>query len=331
LTEALGATLRAAPAAARALVMHWNPDFDLGGNSGVRVWTQVPISSGFIDLEVAVGPEHAPQALVWIEVKLDARRSGDDQLLRYRKELAGKGARQEALVYLTRHGDPTTAEEDAVRASWTDVGHELSRWACSGSLGVDSHARCMVEEFVNYLVEEGLTVTKPFDADQALALANIDLAANTLSYVLESALDQIGSAGWIETDRRQPLKYLQHTFWLWRSYEPQPSGAYPGCVFEVVFGPWTDDGTPLLGAGVGYRPTDSANPLEDDTWNARMAQLDFVQVSYNFSRRFRCRSLEDLAKLDTLDKQIASTKGFVVDAFKLLAENPPPPVFADDI
>jgi len=161
LTEALASALEAAPEIGRALLERYGGR-EVAGEIAVK--TQIPAGRGFCDLELRSPPSGPVAVLTWFEIKKDAPESGDDQLERYAAALAAEHPGVGTLVYLTRHGEPSNLE-GVVDLSWIKLG-ELLREECQ-RLPAESYGRRLTEEFLRYLVEQGLTVIEPLSRNRA--------------------------------------------------------------------------------------------------------------------------------------------------------------------
>ncbi len=222
-TEALGATLSAAPDAARALA-HALTDVTPPPVAAVTRTQRRTDGRERVDVEMRFGPEPIPALRVWLELK-DRDQPRADQVERYRR--ARPDLRGERIVKLvTRTGVATPAGLPVGdHQTWQGVGAALDRWCADQPAGGPRrHDVAMVDELLEYLREEGFYVPGRFDADDLKALQRAQDAGDRLAVAVGDAAallerdgrlepgdwDDAASPGW-KNGPRDPTDF-------WRSY-----------------------------------------------------------------------------------------------------------------
>ena len=186
MTEALAATLEAAPAAAKHLVGEW---FALHAQGDLTVTTQRWVGAGErLDLELVFGSIHRPDVRVWLESKVGAT-PWRDQAERYRDvlDLLHGKSRLTWLLPLDKEvkgGSPKGVDEH----TWQDLAVALNNWRTT----LDDTQRCtyaarLVGEFVNHLEEEGLAVTQPLSEQDIAAVEGYEMAAKRVGEIIRLA------------------------------------------------------------------------------------------------------------------------------------------------
>ena len=101
-TEALAAVLEADRGVARALAAGWLELQPTEMPDDIRVRTQAPATGlDRVDLELRFGPIGRPDRIIWVEIKVDAPLSGDDQLKQYWKALFKEPANRVCSSYFS--------------------------------------------------------------------------------------------------------------------------------------------------------------------------------------------------------------------------------------
>ncbi len=174
LTEALAATLDAAPAAARTLVERFFGTKALPTDGACRVCSQPdPGEHGRADLELAFGPAGRPDLRVWFENKVDstAYRSQGERYIGRLEELQGLQGGESRFAWVLRVGHDVDGDppEGVPVFTWQDVASALHEWR-DRQEDRESYATRLAAEFVKHLEEEGLAHTRALSERDALAL-----------------------------------------------------------------------------------------------------------------------------------------------------------------
>lgn len=329
LTEAFAAVLERAPGLAAALTKAW-----IGISVGDRpptVRTQRPTSRGFVDMELRFGDP--AEVVIWVESKLGAS-AERDQLDRYNADIrAVGGGRESAVVLLAPATTIADAElgEDQKTCSWQHVDRCVRDWLeALPSEANEERWRWLVNEFVNYLKEEGV-------AEQALRDEHVQALRNRLSsdQVLSSIMrraEEVIVREW--GDLGQPGKprygpgYWRHFGTAPRHKEPAPT--WSGCWFEWSFKPaeeLAEHADELVwGAGVTFASAVNLVGVRgNEAWLARHESDDFRYLEYDrYLRLYRHRRPDELLDCETAEEQGTALGRWVVGAFTDLAADPPP-------
>jgi len=326
LTEALAATLSAAPRAAEHIITHtWGCS---AAHGPPRCTTQVHVpDTGFVDLQLEFS--EGTRCLVWVEIKRDAGKSGADQLERYSRALnkiATREGRQTRLIYLTRGGTP---HAPAHPASWMNLGQDLHAWAEEAHAD-ERHDSAMVQEFVRFLVEEQLTVTHALTPEGIDALKGAREARVALNFVIENALESLAK-NWrtLDCDRnlvRQVTLDDKYPTLMWRAFAAQPDGAYPECDFDIVLDLFPEVSDDLqFGVGLVEREPRREGPFSNETWLIARESDGFRWLPYDGSQRlYRFMPLRKLGEIGELKEQVEELHSFIDSAYAALRDNPPP-------
>jgi hypothetical protein len=317
LTEALAATLEAAPAATRELVGRW---FDARPEGPLLVATQRWAGAGErIDLELAFGPLQRPELRVWFEAKVDAapQRDQAERYLAALERLGGPG-RLSWLVPVgvgVAGGSPPGAAEH----NWQELATVFNDWLAE--LDAEEAARFgpgLVREFVRHLEEEGLASVSPLDELDAQAINRYWIALARVRELVRLAGAEIASRrGPIyKKETRNPLDFWEHAQraegWSDDSYF-EWHGRHDEARLEPV-GEW------VLGAGVSWNLGNELAERDFAEWYGRRYDEGFERgVS---ARRvvylFRYRTLADLARYPTLSEQAQQLANWALESWALL-------------
>jgi len=321
LTEALASALEAAPEIGRALLERYGGR-EVAGEIAVK--TQIPAGRGFCDLELRSPPSGPVAVITWFEIKKDAPESGDDQLERYAAALAAEHPGVGTLVYLTRHGEPSNLE-GVVDLSWIKLG-ELLREECQ-RLPAESYGRRLTEEFLRYLVEQGLTVIEPLSSKQSESLSDYDEAVDKLDYIFQAAFERLATRGWPRPGKEwdfQPVvrSRARRATPAWSVHSPAPHGYADFGDFDCLLDRYEvyADRQLAFGAGLVVRSDPGASsPFSDPDWSAKVQAEGFHHVDLGGTpRAYRFFALSDLAKAMTLEQQIDDLRRWADDAFTTL-------------
>ena len=191
LTEALAATLEAAPDAARALTKAFFVDEQVEWErlGAPRIATQRRTDAGDrIDLQISFGQEARPDFTAWIEAKVDARPERA-QAERYLDAASRAGGTRVCWLLpvgtTVRGGSP-----DAVPVrTWQELAVTLHNW--HESVPQDQrheHGASLVSESIRHLEEEEvLAATQPFNPEDATAINQFPRSTAKLETILRDA------------------------------------------------------------------------------------------------------------------------------------------------
>lgn len=347
LTEALCATLAAAPEAARDLVAAAFPDVDLP-DAPLLVDTQER-AGGLrrADLQILFGEPRCPSLRVWFEAKVSSpayREQGEIYIAELRRRQRADGAPW-MFAWLLPVGadvDGGTPERTAV-LTWQRVTSVLHEWV-GGRDHDDRHGTVMARELVRDLEEEQLGRAHPLTREDALALNRHHGALAAAAELVRQAGDIIasrwGSAPIYEGGpSRDPL-------WFWRHYpnhgpgRPQRWPPPDQCWFE-----WhgrrdearrSPKGEIVLGAGVVFHK--GRAPREDRPADRRWLERYFARgFEYGsagprdeYVFLFRYLTLDELTVEADLAAQADRLATFTVDTWTALAADPVDPSMLGD-
>jgi hypothetical protein len=249
LTEATAAVLRRVPGLA-CQAMRDLSRFEPPGP--VEVNTQVAIPGGFVDLELRCGDSLA----VWVEVKLDARQSGDqlDTYVRERPRFAPEGA----VVYLSRVGSSRAARNDVLDVRWQGFGQQLAAWLASNEGVLGAAEAWLLRDYLLYLGEKGLTMTNPLAMDHLEEVAlTYRQSRDRLARLHAMVHDRVSAEGWEQLHLQDGARRTDWPASWWAVYAADPRDAYPGSDFQWAMegfdGTGTDAPRPRICAGLIYR------------------------------------------------------------------------------
>jgi hypothetical protein len=312
--------------------------------ASATIATQVPTVGGrFVDLEIEI-TDHADPAsglLLWIEVKDGADVHGD-QLHAYVEEIVGRAAgRSSRVVLLVPSGwepaIPSAIPPSVLVADWEGVA------ALAADLAEDDdHLGWLFGEYVEYLKEEGLSETehRPLDEFSARALMEAESIEDTETALCERAASFL-VRDWgplrIDGGSGQELRSPERdNFWFQFHPAPQDRIAAPTwkeAWFEFTFPATSELDRPELCraesvflAGATFHTRDEARgAASQEGWMARLAAEGFSFLRLNgYHRVARLSYPDELLGEKQLDAQARRLADWTLEAFKALAENPPP-------
>lgn len=334
LTEAFAATLADSAGLGADLVAEWLDGLDKP-EGPLRVRTQrATVSGGIVDLELRFGPTEVPDLLVWVEVKHSAPVE-PGQLEKYAADIQHDAATERRLVVLAPRESLPMTGRSAVPIEWQQIATFLRQWRKPRAL--DSVARFLVDQFLDYLEEEGLTDAEALTAAHAFALAArpqtdrtvVSLNQFAFAYVAKHWGDPIDFA---KASRGRKPNY--GAAWWWATYEvvrakaKRPT-AWRNTVFEWCLRPdtprdQTHDAYAYV-AGATFLKAD--NPLSvpgNEVWLAARAGERFERVTDYHTRLWQYLYPEQLLVESSLDAQGEALGRWIVKAFETLAASPPP-------
>jgi hypothetical protein len=309
----------------------------------VQVETQVATTQGrYVDLELVLRPRPGaaePGLLVWVEVKHGADLHGD-QVDAYLNDIVGRhpGEDLERVVVLLgpRGWEPSqTVAEQASRADWQALAHVVRTHVAA----LDApEQRWLLNEYIRYLKEEGLSDPDALTVSSALALMYYEQAQEAAAGICEHA-DAVVSERWGDRTDCAKNRSGDPTYGLgyWANYEPNARGSQPherwgSAWFEwgLRYGPslqFVDDrrGTHMFiaGAATYYAKDEAATRAGNEAWMGRRHADGFQRAWLDNYRLVRIRYPDELLVASSLEEQGGVLGQWIVDAFTALAADPP--------
>ena len=325
LTEALAATLEAAPGAACALVEAWMgaPVIEIAS-----VATQRWVGGGRVDLEIVASTRHPPAVRMWLEMKVDspALRAQAERYL----EAISAHREQTQLVWVVPVGTKVSGGSPSAAPirTWQDLATVLDDWLTSTAPGERrQYAPALVEQFIRHLEEEQLASTRPLEREDAAALNRYPIASRRLAELVRLASVEIA----MQRGRLDPAmgKDSRGSADFW-AHVPGGSGWSEGSYFEWhgrrdgarrrPRGEW------VFGAGVSWRLGLQPSASSDSDWLAARYEEGFELGS---SERgmvylFRYRQLDELVTQGSLSSQAEKVSAWAIETWHLLDRAGPP-------
>lgn len=321
MTEALAATLEAAPAAAAALVNSWF-NIEVASDSELTVRTQRWTTQGDrVDLELLFGTPRRPMLRVWVEAKVDAV-PDRSQIERYLDALPPRPIDRRVCWLLpvgvsVRGGSLPAAPVH----TWADLATVLFRWCRTQTDG--TYAGSLVSEFVRHLEENKLASIQPLDPGDASAMSRYRLTLARVAELVRLAGEHIASSRGEALERGSwPTKA---DFW-----QILPRGAawpedarfdWYGRIDEAREEP---QGDWVIGAGASWRPADEPDEALHRGWYARARALGFELGSGpHATYLYRYLRLHDLVDAGALSDQAHRLADWALETWRLLDDLPP--------
>src|SRR4051812_31272411 len=168
LTAAVVALLDQDRHLAQALAQDWLPGASRADDPvTATIQRAVGGNVGWVDFELEVG--RPVTAVIWVEVKLGSKLSGDNQLAKYRERLAAMHPKAERLVLLLAPNqqrgrfahvrplvDRRGRDDGPFLVAWQEVYRLLG--IAAKRKGGRPHARWLLREVLGYMATEGLKV-----------------------------------------------------------------------------------------------------------------------------------------------------------------------------
>lgn len=340
LTEALAATLDAAPDAARTLVKRFF-GAEVPNDVPCRVCSQPdPGEHGRADLELAFGPEGRPVLRVWFENKVDspAYRSQGERYIGRLEDLQGLQGGEWRFAWVLRVGHDVDGDppEGVPVFTWQDVASVLHEWRAHQE-DQESYATRLVSEFVKHLEEERLGHTRALSERDALALNWHEEAQLSARALVEQGRDLVHQR-WGEPDPPKQEVRRRDPLWFWRHYTkhgPGRSLRWPkeGSWFEwharrdAARSPENQLGEVVLGAGVVFLEQDAPREEDDESWLGRFYGRGFEYGGGDVRGHFflfRYMRLGELVGLPDIGAQAQALADFVIKSWEMLEDDPAP-------
>lgn len=311
----------------------------------VGVATQVGTrSGGWVDLEVVLRPSPSdgrPGLLVWVEVKHGARVHGD-QLDTYRTDIwarfPGEDFQRVVVLLAPRGSVPVQPPHaDVLRAVWQGTARAVVKFAPSVTA---PEQRWLLDEYIRYLEEEGLSDPRALSVSTALSLMERWNAEDAVAGICEHA-DAYVQKHWgprtdhekLRTADRGPAYGLNY----WATYETFRDGEPPKDGWDNLWFEWgLRDASSLqymgeaprgafvfMAGSSAYAADDPLKREGNEDWAGRLAAHEFHHVWLDDYRNVRLRYPDELLAHTTLEQQGITLGKWIVDAFEALAGDPP--------
>jgi hypothetical protein len=333
LSSSLAAVLEHAPELARALMSRWIADVD---GCELAVSVQHRISGGSIDVELRFGDPGVPELLVWIEAKHGAGLSGEDQIDKYRAELAKERAGRRVLLILAPvdfdakrldivRVHEAAPDDDRTRlASWQELYAMAVAWRSLRTTGtVDVW---LVGEFLRFLKEEGLE-ERPISQDDVVALDRMLEAMDTLAGVMRRA-EVMVSQRWAKrlgpmNPTYTPTEEFRYPV-VRRGEEPAVAWGDADLQWACGLAESSEDAASSLWAGLQSNVSGPLGQELNEAWICAL-EADGFKLGAHRKARWLGRSLPlaELAALQSSDDQARRLADFIVDSFQVATATTP--------
>ncbi len=269
LTQCFTALLGLAPELARRVAMDWTGWGCLPPDEP-KVHSQVPtgtLTGRRIDLEILFGDD----TVVWVEVKHGSPPSGAHQLELYSDDLEVNQKGRRALVFLPPAGSPTPAHLPSsasiqfVESDWQRTGRAVSDWVARQD--PNAMATRLAADFVQFLTEEGLFVTKGFTDEDRAVLECQQQAQNSFTRLISDVRQRVAQ----RVEAHPDLPSTPFRDWpprprwgvLYSAWEAAKPGE-PWLEWHLNTGDPGDDGDWAFSAGLGAHSSDDLDGLISD-------------------------------------------------------------------
>ncbi len=328
LTAAVAALLAGSRGVGLAVARAWLGDESLDGPVDIRVQRPVGGNVGWVDLQLKIGASRP--RIVWVEVKLGHRLSGDNQLEKYRTRLGSLdvGATERLVLLLAPAQRRAVFEEypDLARRRDQHIGPFFTSWqdlygllAAAPRRSEPAHVRWLLTEVLAYMKAEGLKPTelKPRHLN---ALHDYDEAVAALTTVLSHARMKLDADWTLASQVPKPeLDEWEYTYRARRRGE----AANPRSGAELS---WGIEGAVAF-AGVYFKldAGGAVRPRADDEW--RITLLDRCEASHRWETDDESRDavwigkkrkLKDILSLTRVESQAEQLAGFVQETFSAI-------------
>jgi len=331
LTEILAAVVDEVDGLAAMLVGEW-VGAEVEG-SPAQVTTQLPTPRGFfVDLELRFGSFADPDWVIWVENK-HGTDLGPGQAEKYVDELHARAPGRDRVVVIAPRAAMPEVPQGVPAISWEEVAHSLDRFRRAP--GRSDVERWLLDEFMDYLEEEGLAPEEPLDAAAAFALAARAASERRILRVIEFADGYLADNWAPRTDgRKRALSILP----FWAHYPIDPGSESPPSAWEATWFEFTlkDDGMKedesrdafvfAAGATLETAANRRLSSPEYASWLAerRAAGFELRRDQY-YWRLFRFLYPEELLAQSTLEEQGLALGRWVTTTFSDLRDYPPQP------
>jgi hypothetical protein len=313
----------------------------------VRISTQVTTPKGrFVDMEIWLRPKRPGDAVddvvLWLEVKEGSDIHGN-QLDVYLEDIAAHKAAQRAVLLVAPRGQSFASSPplSVAPVDWQTASAVVA--AATRDPTRDKIDRWLLDQYAEYLREEGLMDPEALDARLALALMEANEAEEAAAGICEHA-DAWITAHWCgNTNQAQPRgSSTEPAFGLgyWATYEAHRPSETAAPTWQGGWFEWgmrntgeldymnEDDirGANVFYAGVTFEA--KANPAKtegNETWLNERLSDDFLTTWFSgYHRLVRLKYPDELLVQTTLEAQGQALGEWVVEAFERMAQNAPP-------
>ena len=305
------------------------------------VETQVPTAKGrYVDLQVHLRPrphDRTGGLLVWVEVKHGAGVHGD-QLESYLTDIQGhhddNGPAPVLVVLGPRGWAPPELPGNVLHADWQEFARVLPTLATTLD---HPEQRWLLDEYIRYLKEEGLSDPNALTVSSALALMQHQEAAEAAAGVCEHASAYVNEHWGAQTDyarNRSGVPVYGLNYW---SNHPTARDAAPEPRWQGVWFEWglryapemqyIDGmrGSYVFLAGATADPNNEpARRAGNEDWLGRRQAEGFHRLWLDNYKLVRMRYPDELLATTTLDAQGRALGEWIVGSFEALANDPPP-------
>jgi hypothetical protein len=311
-----------------------------------RIRTQVTTPKGrFIDMEIWLRPKRpadtVEDVVLWLEIKEGTDIHGD-QLDVYLEDIAAHAAAQKAVLLVAPRGQSFASSPPLAVApvDW-QTATAVVMVATADRTRTDVE-RWLLDQYADYLREEGLMDPEALDASLALALMEANEAEEAAAGICEHADAWVAAHWGRRTNQATRGRSTEPAFGLgyWANYEPNRPSETASPTWQGAWFEWGLRNTAeldyvneedLRGANVFYAGVTfeaKANPTKtvgNEPWlNARLSGRFLTTWFGNYHRLVRLRYPDELLAQTALETQGQALGEWIVEAFEHLAQNAPP-------
>ena len=311
------------------------------------VRTQVTTPKGrFVDMEIWLRPKRpadvAKDVVLWLEIKEGSDVHGN-QLDVYLEDIVAHKAAQKAVLLVAPRGQSFASSPPLPVApvDWQSASAVVAATAADPATEVVD--RWLLNEYAEYLRQEGLMDPEALDVGMALALMEVDDAEEAAAGICEHADAWIAAHWGKRTNQALPRGNSTDPAYglgYWANYEPNRPGEVAAPTWQGGWFEWgmrntgeleymnEDDirGANAFYAGMTFEA--KANPAKtagNEEWlNARLSEDFFTTWFGGYHRLVQLKYPDELLAQTTLEAQGQALGEWVVEAFGRLAQNAPP-------
>ena len=329
LTEAFAGVLERVPQFAAAFGLWFGAPEALPA-SGVA--TQIPTASGgYVDLELRFGNLTRPSILLWVEAKHGSTPTAG-QLRRYEHDISRTSADRSVLGLLVPSGVsmPSHSPEIVRYRTWQGLSRWLGAYYARTQATLSPVEAWLLQEFMQYLKEEGLNDLGGLRAKHVMALSNLDQARFLIRQLRDGAERTIESRGWVRVTgtNRDNGRFWRHFRPTERS-EADWDERWRGGWFEWGLTSDRRLGNPrgdlLFGAGFTVRGKNPPPGPLVSGWATQLEAQDGFELAIDEHwRLYRYRYLDSVLADRDIEEQAATIGEWVVATFNILESSPLP-------
>ncbi len=311
------------------------------------VSTQVTTPKGrYVDMEIWLRPKRpadtAEDVVLWLEIKEGSDIHGN-QLDVYLEDIAAHKAAQKAVLLVAPRGQNFASPPPLTVApvDWQSASAVVA--ATAADPATKEVERWLLDEYAEYLREEGLMDPEALDVGMALALMEVNDAEEAAAGICEHADAWVAAHWGKRTNQAMPRGNSTDPAYgldYWANYEPNHPGETAALTWQGGWLEWgmrntgeleyvNDDdvrGANVFYAGVTFEA--KANPAKtagNETWLNERFSDDFLMPWFSgYHRLVRFKYPDELLAQTTLEAQGQALGKWVVEAFGRLAQNVPP-------